>query len=400
MLKIQQVDNLENKILLSSNFTKGNYSYFFVYDFHSSIGDLTGILKYDIINGEIVENFKIKEKASVIDNNFGQNYSYYINIYRNERDIDFNIYQIDFQKMDCKKVFNLNRCDSLINNLEDTEINCVEIIGIDDRYCIFAVPNLDTTKIYNSDDSGHLLIDIKEQKSYKIPKLIGSKDYINNLSFIKIFEISGESHIMLVTGRISSWEKRDLWDNNETDNLPWRTKFQSVSLLPLSSFIKNIKYNQSINEDFIIHEFDMNSALIQIEIHGSNLYIYKEDFKKNISELYTKNLEDKKNNIFGMTEVYHKIIFDKDKPCYGLKKLDDADELHDLYGEKELFRTNEKTSILGAYRNIIITREYRSVEGRVILKLIDLEKEEIITKKIGKLPGVYYLTKLNTLLLF
>ncbi len=29
MLKIQQVDYLDNKILLSSNFTKGDFAYFF-----------------------------------------------------------------------------------------------------------------------------------------------------------------------------------------------------------------------------------------------------------------------------------------------------------------------------------------------------------------------------------
>ncbi|WP_434756403.1 hypothetical protein [Paenibacillus amylolyticus] len=355
-------------------------------------------MKYDIVNNNIVETFNLKEEPAVIDNNFGQNYIYYLSIHRNSKDIEFIIYQIDFEKMDCEEVFKFNRFHPHINSLEQTEIDRAEIIGINERYFIFAVPDFDSTK--NINDSGHFLIDIKEQQIYKIPKFIGSKDYINNLSYIRVFEISGEYHIMLVTGRISSWEKRKLWDTEKTGTLPRRTKFQSISLLPLNTFIKIIKYNQSIDKEYIIYEFDEHSALAHTEILESNIYIYKEDFKNNNSQLYINNIESKKIDIIEIEEIYNKIFFIKGKPRYGLKKLDTRDVLHDFNSGEQVFSTNEIENISWVYKNIVITREYSSLEGRVIFKLNDLEKEEVITEKKGRMPGVYYSAEHNTLVLF
>ncbi|MNW31022.1 hypothetical protein D3C74_79260 [compost metagenome] len=400
-MKILYVEKTYNEFLLSSHFTTGESTYFQIYDNKDVFGKLKGVLEYNIEKESNVGRINFNEEISIIDKNTGQNIFYYISHQKTTDHITLYINQVCYETMSSKRVYKFTLLHNDINNLENLLMNRTELFGISERYFVFALPQFDSDKLDYNDSNKYLLVDIIEEQIYKIPKMIGSNDSFDNLSYLNTFNIVDRSYVVITTGRISALEKKELWENHRSAMLP-HSKVQSVAIIPLNTFTEEIKSNKCIDNQYIVQKYDADSALVQLEIINSKLYLYNENFSNTSSELLIFDLIDDRRKLetIEVQCLYRKIFNIGNRPLYGLIKVKEANELYDIHELSLLFHSNKGTDVYWVYKNILITREYNSKESLVTLKVIDMNTQNVIAQQKGDIPGFDYVAESEALLLF
>lgn len=400
MTEIQIIQDYENSRLIDTGVYDENYIYFFHELVDSSHDNSTSyeVLKYDYVNKECISLLPFEKPVHGLHRSQGKKHIYYSNLEWNKNEAIINIYQIDCEVMRSKKVYTLSIVDMFAKSEKYSSIYRYELFGIDERYLLFGKPELNpSTKLNSSGFSEYILIDILDQKSYSVPEMIGLHDTILHLSYLSVFECLDQREIIIETGRIAPWEKKQLWTQKKA-NMSEGEKNQSVVVMPLDIFIDNIKKGEPIQESYIIQKIYEDSALIQLVIQGSNLKIYKGNFLDDNSEIITYSLiKQQKTECVLVNSIYYKLFFDQNE-IFGLKKVDNSDELYYLKSDKLIYSSKSCTDIYWASQKYIITRQYLEKEDLISLKLIDLNTEKTIHEMIGNNPNFSYIPSADILL--
>ncbi|MBP2002303.1 hypothetical protein J2Z69_003375 [Paenibacillus shirakamiensis] len=175
---------------------------------------------------------------------------------------------------------------------QDEPLNYValnsKIVGINERYCLFFAP-CEKLQYGPSYFSKCLLIDSFENK------IITVKDgFINGDSLLKlqdIWVVNDTKNIIIKTGRIQIFEKREFWDKSiENGEIPsYFDQNESLVFVSTELFIDRIKRNEELTG--ILDSSDYTSAISFCGWDGYKLTFMKHHFKEGKNVIITYKLD-------------------------------------------------------------------------------------------------------------
>ncbi|MFM9278228.1 hypothetical protein [Paenibacillus jiagnxiensis] len=396
MAKTQQIKGFENQFVNYSGLTiDDQYAIFYVISTEdeetmAALNIQDGILKYDFVN-QTSQFFAYEQRVNYYESRTFANDDvvYYVFLEWENRDATFKIYQLDCHGMQSELVFKLTLQDSVAKSPDVSALRRTEFYGINRRYLIVGVPELDPfSKKQNSGFSHYLLIDIEGKKSYPIPEAIGNHDRIVHLSYIDVFEHEGREYLMIDTGRIGVSEKHELWERYGFEMIEG-VKMQSVVVIPLDTFVSKVKNKQPIDQSYILSQCNQSSGLAHSSVRGSIIYVYKHHFLNNSSELLEYNLSTGQAQNHAYQETYDR-LFTSDRYLYGVKRSN-RNELIDLKSGEKLFSCDPTTEIRWANETYIIVHEYQPEQGAMQLRLYNFQTKKLNNAVTGQYPSFNFI---------
>lgn len=279
--RVQKVNNEFNDSVIfveTSNYVKDAefcYKSISIVNIHS-----IDAIKYNLpVNTKIINSSNSKETFYYAQL-YSQSNNTTVNVHlrklnlKNLHDMEVNIIQVETQEQD-----------------EPTDYIALnsKIVGINERYCLFFVPQKKLQYGINY-FSKCLLVDSFENKVFTV-----KAEFINGDSLLRlqdIWVINDSQNILIKTGRIQDFEKRKFWKKTieNDDNPKYIDQNESLVLLNTQLFISNVKNNESLT-NIIIDSADFKSALSLCGYCGHKLTYNKKMFeeKQNIIITYMLN---------------------------------------------------------------------------------------------------------------
>ncbi|WP_342481572.1 hypothetical protein NST07_11235 [Paenibacillus sp. FSL L8-0340] len=397
MTEMLHLHGFENQFVAYSGVTLDErYAVFYVSDaiYEEELtesGPFAGVLRYDLVN-HTTEFVSYGHRSYILNHSDAGRWIYYAYLSWEGRTAVLAIHQLDCRSMHAKEVYILRLTDDLAENIEVSALKYTELYGLNQRYLLVAVRDLDPfSKKRNSGFTGYLLIDVELGQSFPVPERIGPNDRIVHLSYTSVFEQDHIEQLMLVTGRIGVSEKRAEWDYSQYD-MPEGTAIQSVVMIPLEQFVQNIRNHLPIDETFIIDQCDPAHGYAGISRRGSSLFLCKQNFKENSSELCTYGLKDRQMERCGLEECYDTIYIGEDLNKFGIRTSEPLDQIYDLDSGELLYTASDQyTMVRMINAQCMLTRNFISEQETLLLQLIDIYTLQVIGAVTGRCASISYI---------
>ncbi|MEK5029537.1 hypothetical protein [Paenibacillus sp. FSL M7-1046] len=354
-------------------------------------GPFAGVLRYDLIN-HTTDFVSYGHKPYILNYSDAGRWIYYTYLSWEGRTAVLAIHQLDCRSMQAKEVYILRLTDELAESTEVSVISRMGLYGLNERYLLVSLPDLDPfSKKRNSGFTGYLLIDVELGQSFPVPERIGPNDRIVHLSYTSVFEQDHIEQLMIVTGRIGVSEKRAAWDYSQYDMLEG-TAIQSVVIIPLEQFVQNVRNHLPIDETFIIDQCDPAHGYAGISRRESSLFLCKQHFSENSSELCTYGLKDRQMERRGLDECYDNIYIGEDLKKFGIRTSEPLDQIYDLDSGELLYTASDQYTMARMINSRCMrTRKFIAEQNGLLLQLIDIYTLQVIGTVTGRWASISYI---------
>jgi hypothetical protein len=329
-----------NVIVLEQNNYRLNPNQFFRY---------ISIKKINYIS-QCIEELKFNKPADLVSLISSSSIIYYAYIGKNKES-----YFINLRKINC-----INSIEEDILTI-DTEFRVdngkgyillsqnSKIIGLSERYIMLAIaqPQL---KAGHSYFYKILLIDSIQKKIYPIPDEINKLDTLRRLS--QVWLVNNDKSIVFKTGRIQSFEKKQIWKNQKEEGVfkQYQDHLETLILCQVDEFVNNIKSGLGISKDWIIETSNLHTALdvIKLNVDSSNLnkiFYSVESFKDNSTEIKTYNLISHEIEGRLTTECYDFIMCFREK-LYGFLMQNGYVDVYNIISKEKVLSFSTYEQIL------------------------------------------------------
>lgn len=318
------------------------------------------LVKYNVLSNEFDEWFFTKPVGVASNHDSGNHFMYYAST-----EWDHNEVRIEFYNLDCDTFTNTFICsikleDKSGSHLGNSNIAHTELYGIDERYCIVALPKM-------SDDSNAssfsqvFLLDSVEKRLYQIPNMVGNHDLFSRFDQLYIQKCNGESYLYLKTGRFTVSEKRRAYQvrNNQNHFDKSLEGNESIILLEIKKFISMVKKSVPIGVDSILDSCKSESAFSLMNSNGPIFYC-RYNFDHNHTEIIeiASGQIHKKNTVKGVENR----VKQSDGNYFLIKEHEEKQVLIDLESEKTIFITSPDERIIAGNSHYVITKKFRTSE--------------------------------------
>ena len=307
MLKIIQLGGYLDKQIIETNQLIGNSLVYFdnenYYSELNPLGWLPGIIKYDTVSKKI-DYYRFPTNVRIVSHQGEQDTLYYA-LMNWERGTVL----VHFKKLNCTDFSDFEITSIQLeyeNEIEksNSKLNSIGITGINERYAIVSIPQINHKyglPIY----SQIMLLDSNEKKHYVFKETLGNNDSMLRLEKIVVSEDG--KFLLLKTGNIGWFEKKDFWDIGRKD---YFDQLENLVLIDVESFIKYIKNGTQIPDSFIIDKCSFESAFTNICVINGTLKYQRVSFTDNTTEFISYDInskQTKKINIYGIYERIYNI---------------------------------------------------------------------------------------------
>lgn len=406
MTEMLQLHGFENQFVDYSGVTlDGRYAVFYVSDaiYEEELtesGPFAGVLRYDLVN-HTTDFVSYGHRSYILNYSDAGRWIYYAYLNWEGRTAVLAIHQLDCRSMQAKEVYVLRLTDELAESTEVSAISRMGLYGLNERYLLVSLPDLDPfSKKRNSGFTGYLLIDAELGQSFPVPERIGPNDRIVHLSYTSVFEQDHIEQLMIVTGRIGVSEKRAVWDYIKYDMLEG-TATQTVVIIPLEQFVQNVRNHLPIDEAFIIDQCDPAHGYAGICQRESSLFLCKQNFSGNFSELCTYGLKDRQMERRRLNECYDNIYIGEDLKKFGIKTSEPLDQIYDLDCGELLYTASDQSTMARMINaRCMRTRKFLTEQDTLLLQLIDIHTKQVIGTVTGRCASVSYIPEAKLYLCF
>lgn len=354
-------------------------------------GPFAGVLRYDLVN-HTTDFVCYGHKSYILNDSDAGRWIYYAYWSWEGRTAVFAIHQLDCLSMHTREVYSLKLTDDVAESTEVSAIRRTQLYGLDERYLLVGVPELDPySKKRNSGFSGYLLIDVELGQSFPVPEWMGPNDRIVHLSTISVFEVDHIEQLMIVTGRIGISEKRAVWDHSKYD-MSEGTATQSVVIIPLEQFVQNVRNNLPIDETYIIDQCDPAHGYAGISRRESSLVLCRQNFSENSSELYTYDLKNGQMEERRLDECYDNIYIGEDLKKFGIRTSEPLDRIYDLDSGELLYTASDPYTMARMINSrCLCTRKYIDEQNILLLQLVDIHTRHVIKTVTGPCATISFI---------
>jgi hypothetical protein len=244
---------------------------------------------------------------------------------------------LEFKRVDCfkrseKEIFSLEFDATKLDEKQLSILKHVDIHGINSRYCIVRIPELNH-KYGLPQYSQILLLDSEENRCFVIPMRIANEDTILRLD--RVVASDNAAFLLMKTGNIGWFEKLDFWKTGRKD---YFDKLESLIFIDIESLIHHIKNGIEISDRFIIDKCGFESAFTNIEIIGDELKYQKVSFEDNTTELLSYNIVEKQTTKIKV-EGIHENVVQFDGNMYAISTDENSKKINDISNNECIFTT-------------------------------------------------------------
>ncbi|MHA6529677.1 hypothetical protein [Paenibacillus sp. BAC0078] len=385
MVHTRQIQGFVNQFVSYAGITiEDRYALFYVADVRveeeitAAEPYTAGILRYDLVNGS--QEFISYGPGSHIENvSSAKEWIYYADLKWEGQTAVYVLYQLDCRSMKTREVYTLRLTDDFAENKDVSPLRRAEFHGLGKRYVLVAVPEIDDPyyRKHNSGFSGYLLIDLELQQHFSVPDSIGPKDRIVHTSEVTVLEHGDTEQLMLVTGRIQAYEKREEWKHRKYDMIEG-VATHSVVLIPLEAFVDRVKNNIPLDESFIIDQCDPTCGYAYTSRISGAVSLYKHHFDDDTSELCLYNPVTQELLRQRIEETYDRLYLTEDLQAFGIQNIGEQENLVNV-SSGEILLTGETRAMVrlvnGRYAS---TRKYLPDKDAFVFQLIDLYSKQAI----------------------
>lgn len=313
------------------------------------------------MNSNDVIKHNLPDKTKIINSSNSEAMFYYAQVcsHRNNSSVNVNIRKLNLETLHDQEVHTIE-AETLEQDAPTVYVALnSKIVGIDERYCLFFVPH---KKLYYFSEC--LLVDSLENKSFPVKGEFTNGDSLLRLQDICV--INDSQHILIKTGRIQEFEKKEFWDQSVIKGkIPdYSDQNESLILLNTQQFISDVRNNEKLSE-IIVDSADFQSALSLCGWCGHKLTYTKKMFNENKNRIFTYRLDTSEYESKEIIESYERIICAPEKyyliSCEG---KDDNTNIHILDSTANtIFQISGPRGIAAIDEEKIITYRYDFDEG-------------------------------------
>ncbi|BDR79977.1 hypothetical protein N072000002_02240 [Clostridium tetani] len=248
-------------------------------------------------------------------------------------------YRVNIYKMDCN---NLKNCyisefntefESDNENHFDSLSLYSRLIGLNDRYVIFLLPCIQLSEPFFHKA---LLIDSVEKRVYKIPDSIGCIDTI--LRVDQVFAFQKGEYIILKTGRIGDYEKRQIWEQQKQKGefTEYHSSLEDLVICKVSEFADNVKHGIPIDKDKIVQTCDLHEGLRIIGNYEDKIIYSIQSFDKGTTDIKIYYVGSHRIKTITVEGFYDNIKYSNGK-FYGFMQNNGVTNIYDIITKDKIF---------------------------------------------------------------
>lgn len=249
-------------------------------------------------------------------------YLHYANVENNDGQ-----FLLKFKKLNCNEFsqIEVGSIDlSKMNYMADVPLD-ITLFALNERYAVATIPNylnFGYNEIYLD---SILLIDSQEKEIHQINYELSNGDSLLRLDYLLINKKEDQEYLIIKTGSIGCFEKRDVWESNQNKGLPYNPIYQLEQLIciDLDTFIDVVVNGKNIPSEYIVDSCEMDSSFLSVTQLPYQTIYTKINFQKNISEVITLNNETRIKNHECYNGIYTKIVKTKDG-IFGMFEQEDT----------------------------------------------------------------------------
>ncbi|MFD2370105.1 hypothetical protein ACFSO0_09090 [Brevibacillus sp. GCM10020057] len=317
------------------------------------------IVKYHVLSNEFAEWSFTKPVGIVSNHDSGKHVMYYASTEWKNHEVNIEFYNFDCDTFKNTFVCSINMEDKSGSHIGDSDITNTELYGIDERFCIVALPNV-------SDDSNAsifsqvLLLDSAEKRLYQIPNILGNNDLFCRLDQLYIQKYNGETCLYLKTGRCTVSEKRRAYRVRNKNSLDKSLDGnESIICIEINKFISMVKREIPIGIDSILDSCKSESAFSMMNANG-RIFYGRYNFAHNNTEIMeiASGQIHRKHTVKG---VENRVV-QSDGRYFLMNEHEGKQVLLDLESEKTIFITSPDERIITGNLKYVITNRFRTSE--------------------------------------
>jgi hypothetical protein len=239
---------------------------------------------------------------------------------------------VDCSKLSEKEIFSLELNTANMSEEQCSLLKQVDILGIDSRYALVRIPHLNRT--YGLPQYSQLfLLDADENTCQIVPDKLGADDTLLSLDEIKV-DNDGR-YLMIKTGNVAWFEKRDFWEVGRKD---YFDQLESLVLIDTESFINYIKNETQIPDSFIIDKCSFESAFTNICIINGTLKYQKVSFTDNATEFISYDINSKQTKKINIEGIYE-TIYNINESIFAVTADENSKSIIDVKNSKCIYST-------------------------------------------------------------
>lgn len=371
MVKVINIDEFNDKELTYTNLFFDNNIIFIEENSElRAFGNNLGIIKYNIISKN-ADYYRFPANSIIVSCKNSQPVMYYAPIHWNQ---DWAC--IQFRKLNCVNFGDKQITSILVEDEKETvpaesRLWNTELFGIDERYAIVFIPTINH-KYGQSCFSKMLLIDSQENRSYDVPIKLGKSDSLLRMCLFNASKCKDQTYIMLKTGRMGCYEKKDFWDLQEQN---YFDQLESLLILDVNTFIKNIKDGDEIAKNHVVDSCGFEEAFVDCTLDGGQLKYTKVNFSDQSSSFVLYDVFSKQKFETKFDGLYVE-FFRSDNEIYAIEM--EEEKLYDLMNKQLIYRTVSNEHILDFNNKYAIT--YLFQEGLKSAIYLHNIKENTVNK--------------------
>ncbi|WP_019911954.1 hypothetical protein [Paenibacillus sp. HW567] len=397
MVRTRHIQGFVNQFVSYAGITiEDRYALFYVTDIR--VGEeltaaepyMAGVLRYDLVNGS--QEFVSYGPGSYIENiSSAKEWIYYVDLKWEEQTAVYVLYQLDCRSMKTQEVYTLRLTDDFAENMEQSALRRAEFHGLSKRYVLVAVPEIDDSSCrkHNSGFSGYLLIDLELQEHFSVPDSIGPKDRVVHTSEVAVLEHEVEEQLVLVTGRIQAYEKREEWKRRKYDMIEGGAT-HSVVLIPLEAFVDRVKNNTPLDESFVIDQCDPTCGYAYISRISGAVSLYKHHFDEDTSELCLYNPVTQEMLRQRMEATYERLYLTENLRAFGIHNDGTQESIVNVSNGEILFTGEARAMVRLVNGRYASTRKYLPAKDAFLFELIDLHSKQAVHSIAGRYASYGY----------
>ncbi|RCX08303.1 hypothetical protein DFR58_14315 [Anaerobacterium chartisolvens] len=368
MVNVLNLHSLLNGNYMKTNLSLGNCLIFIEQnDYLSNSGEpiqYIGIKKLNTLTHS-VSSYAFNYPADIISHVSACATLYYSSVFKQESN-----YFISLNKFNCME-WNEENVITISLEINDTDtplfIKDSVIIGLDDRYCIMAIPNF--LPKYGQPFFGNLLlIDSLEKKKYSITEKVGNLDSLHCMDEAWTCKSNdGSLNLLIKTGRIRPFEKKRFWDDMEKygENAEYFDQFEKLILYKVDNLINDVKYGATINK-IILCDCNFKGALSVVSVDNRKIIYSVQLFKQIATEIISYDLETTQTKTVKDKLLYDYVIY-SNKKLFGFKQQGKATHVFNIEDKRNMFISHEHIIYIDEEKFITLKRKPHDFKRLIVI---------------------------------
>ncbi|MGN7471379.1 hypothetical protein [Brevibacillus sp. SAFN-007a] len=361
MIRVVNVRGFENNNIVPSMIGLEDRIVFLVYkNIQHEDMYFDKLVKYHVHFNEFEEWFFPKPVGITSNHVSDHHFMYYASTEWDNHEVRVEFYNFDCDTFTNRFICSINLADKNGSHLGNSTIAHMELYGMDERYCIVALPKM-------SDDANTssffqvFLLDSVEKRLYPIPDMVGDHELFSRFDQLYIQECNGDAYLFLKTGRFTVSEKRRAYQVRKNQNHCDRSleAKESIICLEIKQFITRVKKSVPIGVDSILDSCMNESAFSLMISHGPIFYC-----RYNFDLHNTEMIEIDSGQICKKTTIegVENRVKQSDGNYFLIKEQGEKQRLIDLENENTIFITSPDERILEGNSQCVITKKFRTNE--------------------------------------